>query len=443
MLCDRTERSEARERRKERPQSFKSHQNNDVRLINKIRWKLYYKKMEKTNFDEHIKRILDRECQGRIFTSSGSFYTRLPEDISLRNILQIKKGYLSKRGEFILHILENRQGKDKKHFSDLCWRIQAWLEFQDIMNRSIDWESDNDPLNLSCHYCYYEATRILVEILESGINGYFNSSIALLRSFIELAVLQIYFKERDDNYNSFYKWFNGKSGHSPFKNTVNFIFSKDKNKKFVVVKERLLGEYSGTSIYVHKPRLDESFTIMRGSNTLEPSLESIFYWMFVTSMALQSAIWLYVITHPLCLFPVDLVKKFGYNWPEGIFFDRTNTMILKRALGDTDFEEFKRDLKDNQWVQDMLQFYNDQPSKSDEEIEETWQKLPSNKEKTLKNVKEEGKRIAQLKSESRAIFWAFTYLNPINEINDFSSSTPIDESILDYAKTKHLSKIQK
>ena len=166
---------------------------------------------------------------------------------------------------------------------------------------------------------------------------------------------------------------------------------------------------------------------MRKSNTLNPSLESIFYWAHSSSIVLQSILWLYVISYPMCLFPVDVVKKFGYNWPMGVFFDNSNSKILERALGHNDYIAFQNDLKNHPDVEEKKEFYNSSSLKNKENIEESWNDLKDN---NWENFHSKEERIAILKCKFRAISWALSYLTPPKDFSEID----LDESTLKYSK---------
>lgn len=385
---------------------------------------------EITNLDPFLKKLLEIEDSGFSFTSSCNYIKNdIPFHNSLRKVLNLNDDDLSKKGKSISNFLDDSSLEFKDEYSNLSWQVQAWFEFQDILETSFELQNENEQF-LNNHYCYFEATRILIESLITGLEGHFNASISLLRSFIELAVLEIYFKEKsiiDGNCKGFLRWFSYESGHTPFKNTVEFIFTKEENRNFKIVKDRVNGSYKGTSIYAHKPRLNSSFTVMRKSNTLNPSLESIFYWAHFSSIVLQSILWLYVISFPMCLFPVDVVKKFGYIWPMGIFFDNSNSKILKRALGHDYYMAFQNDLKNHPDVKEKIEFYNSTSSKNKECIEESWNDL---KDSNFEKFHSKDERIAILKCKLRAISWALSYQAPTKDFSEID----LDESTLKYSK---------
>ena len=384
---------------------------------------------ENPNLNMFSKKLLDIEYNGLSFISSGYHVKNdVPFHNSLRKVLNLNDDDLSKKSKLIIKFLEDSsEFKDK--YSDLSWQVQAWFEFQDILETSFELQNGNEQL-INNHYCYFEATRILIESLITGLEGHFNASISLLRSFIELAVLEVYFKEKstvDGNHKRFLRWFSYESGNTPFKNTVDFIFTKEENRNFNIVKDRINGSYKDTSIYAHKPRLNSSFTVMRKSNTLNPSLESIFYWAYFSSIVLQSILWLYVISYPMCLFPVDIVKKFGYNWPMGVFFDSSNSKILERALEHNDYIAFQNDLKNHPDVEKKMEFYNSTSSKNKEYIEESWTGLMDS---NFENFHSKDERIAAFKAKFRAISWALSYKAPLKDFSEID----IDESKLRYYK---------
>lgn len=397
---------------------------------------------QKSTYIDLLNRLINREFERFKFVAEGSYFKENPPtSYSLERVLHLKEDELNRFGRLLIDFLDKQPEDYKKSYADLTWRIKAWLEFQDLMDLEMDIEGSDTTAKLNYHYCYFEATRTLIESLHSGINGYFHAAIALLRPFIELAVLEIYFREKrkkEGNYKSFQKWFNCnncKQGQ-PFKNTVNYIFNSGHNRSFPVVRKRIFSAYQGTCKYVHKPRFDESFAYIRKTNTLEPSLEAIYYWIYFTSIVLQSLLWLYVVSNPICLFPVDIVKKFGYNWPIGLFADRSNALIIEKALGKQDFDAFRDDFRDNPRVRTILEWYNEQPDKTEDEIEASWQTFA----KTFVGAEAittcKAERIALTKAHLRTILWIFSYLPIENKLLEI----PINDSVLEYSKTKHFFK---
>lgn len=392
---------------------------------------------QKMTYTEMLERLMSRELNKSVEFKAQVLYfeDNLPESFSLTKVLSVENSELTGFGRLLVDFLDRETESSKRSYLDLVWRVMAWLEFQDLMDLELEVKDSMNMLNY--HYCYFEATRTLIESLHAGINGYFHAAVALLRPFIELAVLEVYFRKRkeiDTSYKSFRRWFSGKKGQFQFKNTVDQIFSPEDKKRFSAVRQRILGAYRGTSKYVHKPRFDESFVYIRKTNTVEPSLEAIYYWIIFTSIVLQSVLWLYVLKYPMSLFPVDIVQKFAYNWPVGVFSDRCNALILERALGKEDFDAFKKDLGDNARVKGLLNWYDEFPDKTHNKIETSWLNSAKTWTKEAGNITRKAERIALAKAHLRANLWALSYPPVENQRLEI----PIDDSVLEYSKTKHL-----
>ena len=106
---------------------------------------------------------------------------------------------------------------------------------------------------------------------------------------------------------------------------------------------------------------------MVGIFTPGNSLESVYFWIHL-SLILEMVLWLYFVNYPTLFFPVDVIKKFGFNRPMGLFVDQSTGEIIKQAVSKEDFDLFKAYAEKQSIVADLMNFYESQPDLSDEEV---------------------------------------------------------------------------
>ena len=62
------------------------------------------------------------------------------------------------------------------------------------------------------------------------------------------------------------------------------------------------------------------------------------------------------IFNPQFLFPVDINRKFGFNPPVGMYFDKFNFVPLKAVFGGAQIETYKTRLQDHEFVEGAMSF---------------------------------------------------------------------------------------
>ena len=76
--------------------------------------------------------------------------------------------------------------------------------------------------------------------------------------------------------------------------------------------------------------------------------------------------------YPQCLFPVDINRKFGFNPPVGMYFDKFNFVPLKAVFGKETIETYRVRLKDREIIEGAMNFYKSRPDLTREQMLETW-----------------------------------------------------------------------
>ena len=309
------------------------------------------------------------------------FPATIPNNLSIQKILPINKDDLNSCGKKTIQLFDSEEESELSNaFRDLKFKILAWFEIQDILEYQFsptllddDSKSTLDkflPI-FAKPYCYFEASRLLKEGFMAGTNGYFNCSLASLRSFIELATIHIYFKKQEEeNREGFESWIREQKGHPPFRTLLDYIFEHEGGINFL--RDRIVSSYDLTSIYAHKPRPSESFTLMRRSTGLLPSLDALAYWVMATAHVLRSLLCLYAANYPMCFFPVDIIKKFGFRGPLGVFFNESNYAVISKGIENEDIVLLKNTFCVHPDVTARLNWYSALPILTDADLEKEW-----------------------------------------------------------------------
>lgn len=323
--------------------------------------------------------------------SNSIIFTKARKELDIIKVLSIFKEEITVVGKTTLEILESYNLNLQTKYWNLSWGIHSIMEFQDLLDLNITLNIKSvisDYKFMQQNYCYYEAVNVLREAYICGINGCFSASFACLRSSLELTLLHCYWKNKQINFglNKFYKWIDGKKEKPTFSQLLssfqqNYIFPKEWN---IISKVREF--YKKMCSYSHAPIINESITRMKGTNRSVIATNVLDYWIDLFTSGVDLILHLLIVTYPMCLFPVDITKKFGFHGPVGIFFDRYNSLPLKRYLSNKTYENYRNVFKESEDVINYMDFYNSQKDLSIEEVLNSWK----NSEKKLlnKNIKE-------------------------------------------------------
>lgn len=347
---------------------------------------------------------------------------------SLFYSLGIESGRLKEFSKETLEFLENEES-----YSELVNAIRAYTQFQDVFSLSLGNNDDaTERVMFNRNYCYYESLIYLRESVASWLDGNVLASLALLRPFFELSLLHVYWYLRceGEGYAPYYKWLDGEKEKPPFKQQLDFVFENlpsigfVDNKRASQVKDFLFLSWKKASTYNHTPKIDESIvSISHSSRAL--SLEGMFLYIANASMLMRHIIYLYTLSFPMALFPVDRVRKWGYGGPAGLFFDYQNFALLNDYLGVDNVEKMQAELKDVEGVKALTDWYSGLPDLTQEQIDDSWVDflgtISSESVSRLGKLKDNIQRMTSFKSNFRILHWFMNYHfeeKPLPDISD-------------------------
>ncbi|MGD8780451.1 MAG: hypothetical protein PVH88_15980 [Ignavibacteria bacterium] len=293
------------------------------------------------------------------------------EKHSLIEILGLDKAKFSEEAKVILDVLENDDTFPfRKNYQNFKWKLLSMVNIQDIFPGTIH-RNYNDNIFLSRFYFYYESLHLLKEYFYCGFNNYLSAAQHLLRTIIEFNIKQCYYFIKCKNENSFLsleKYL--KDGVSPSNlKMINYYLPEDKFvrpiKKIIQV---VLKNLSNTSSHAYKPV--DSY---RGNGKLqhEYSIDTLLFWLSLNN-TIAIILWSYYIIFPMLFRPKNIIKKFGFNIPMGIFISDFQYNSIKYSLDGNELKLFEEYTKHSEDVQNYESFYNSQKTLSEEEIRATW-----------------------------------------------------------------------
>jgi hypothetical protein len=349
----------------------------------------------------------------------GEYCKANPPDIPLSQLLNLKESELK---PFTKDLLKEQEIQDK--LSELSRGVRALYQFQDILDIPLDLNSS--PL-INRHYLYFECLIYLRESIVSWLDMNVLAALTMLRPFLELAVLYLYWFVRCDHrdYSAYYKWLKEGNRNLSFQATLNSVINAatlqtpSEKRRLVELKQIVRNIYYKLSTYNHVPSINES--VSGGFST--SSLDDFMFYVETTNILLHQVIYLYILTHPMALFPVERHSKWGFGGPKGIFFDFTNYYIVERYLGKENIAKLQKILSDDSDIKLHLEWYNKEPNMTSEQIDADWLEFVQ-REPNLKNYDAStiGQKLALAKSIDRCLNWALNYVDTNKENPDISDT---------------------
>lgn len=322
--------------------------------------------------------------------SYSAFISESQTSHNFKNALFIHEYELNELGNSTLQLLSEHKQLADIHIRT-SWLVQAIWEFQDLQGGQVFL----DDVWLKQGYCFFEAINTLRETILSGVNSFYHVSISGLRSSFELMILHLYWESKKDqknNLNQFKQWINGTEKKPAFSNLVTHITGLYNKPEDWELKKKIMDVYKKLCSYAHTPILGESFTHIKNTNSSILNSESLKYWLELLEDTLASMLHLLIMVYPISLFPVNIVRKFGFNPPIGVFFDRYNSYSLQHALGLDHWDKYRAWFyANNQNIESLLDWYNSCSDLSLEQIKESW-----NREDRHKKEYKKLKRITQI-----------------------------------------------
>lgn len=367
------------------------------------------------------------ESNQREFFSFGEYFEGPPRDTPLKALLYLNDDNLT---PFAKNLLETNQIPETLQplITELTRGIKAFSEFQDILDIPLN-ISDTGFINR--HYVYFESLTYFRESIISWLNRNLLAALTLLRPSLELTIMHLYWFSRcgsENSYKTYYKWLKSHKYRLPFKPSLNYVFDKLPSKEYVdekrlkELKEVITNIYETLCAYNHSPKMDESVTAKSGIGGT--SLEIFFYFLHIATILLRQIVYLFILSYPMSLFPVDRHRKWGFSGPVGLFFDNTNFAILEHFLGSRNISSLKRQLKSMPHVQNLLDWFESFPDLTPEEIDADWTRctneIPSLKKERTKDIRE---RLALAKGLNRSLGWASNYIPDAIKDDSLSDKT--------------------
>ena len=296
---------------------------------------------------------------------------RSPEDtISLRDVWTITDGELNEAaGVAYRRLREERKLADLHR--EVAWSAQALIEFADLANFTYSGKGRVQYKN----YLYFEAAHALREATVGMLNGSPRAATGLLRSVLEMVLLHCWWQkriERMGNSEQFYDWLEGRRSTKPkFRDLVanNFEWLEIPADP---AKDNVQSTYDRLCSYVHAPIREESVIMLNQGNVGEVGVGVLRHWLVLARDTLEIALEQLVHLYPQCLFPVDINRKFGFNPPVGMYFDRFNFVPLEAVFGAARIDSWRARLGDHTMVEGAMNFYKSRPDITDEQVLQTW-----------------------------------------------------------------------
>ena len=286
--------------------------------------------------------------------------------------------------------------------------LHAIQEFQDLQFM----ELGKGPYPNQSNYLFFEGLLTLREAVAAGLNNLFHGSLTLLRRTLEVFLFDAWWKPRlrsDEDWLRFQGWLDETWRPPPFRNIADDVYGSLTFPGCAWNKTDAVDLYAELCNYAHKTLPHKSLARVRGSTRPAHSPHLTEMWLYALHALTAVVLDLLIAECPMSMFPVCVYRKFGFNPPVGIFFDRTNFIPLKRALG-TVVTAYKDFYQQHQEVRDLQHWFSAYPNLSNDEVLATWLKEPPLGEGESHSVEKRIElRFTLLKAEIRALSWGFAY----------------------------------
>jgi|GEM_PF-2523249 len=305
-----------------------------------------------------------------IFSTKVTYRTRAEENLNLCTVWEISERELALLGQESLSILQSDKilSRQSKH---VAWGCQAIVEYQDL--QSIQLPNKGSFLNIN--YLFFQGINILRESIIAGLNGLYHTSLASLRSALEHFVFDIWWKIRlnnSDDFREFYDWLSGKKQTVTFTQALADIFKVLNLPTQSCTFSDCRKIYKCLCSYSHKPLIDESIMILKGSNMPVISNTILKYWIELLELTLAPILDISIAYKPQSLFPCCVYKKFGFNSPVGVFFDQSNFIPLREWLGSKCTNSYIIHYRGQKHLNELINWYNNHKDMTDKEILKSW-----------------------------------------------------------------------
>lgn len=336
---------------------------------------------------------------------------RHPDDaISLRDVWMIADGELNEAAGAACWRLRDEKELAVLH-REVAWSAQALIEFAYLANFTHSGKGRFQYKN----FLYFEAAHALREATVGMLNGSPRASSGLLRSVLEMVLLHCWWQKRIERKGSseqFYDWLEGRRPKPKFRDMVGNNFEWLEIPADAAAKEGVQRTYDRLCSYVHAPIREESVTMLNRGNVGQVGVGVLRHWLVLTRDALRIALEQLVHLYPQCLFPVEINRKFGFNPPVGMYFDRFNFVPLEAVFGAARIESYRARLQKHPLVEGAMKFYESRPDLTDEQILETWDDVEG-PDGTDRETDDQVVLWFKVKAQMRALSMGLTYSSPL------------------------------
>lgn len=310
--------------------------------------------------------------------------------------------------ELLAPVREGIEGISPELLEQLSWKSQALLEFQDLQPILVP--PEGGPF-IKVHFPFYEGLAALRSSVLAALNDNVRASLPVLRTALELCLFHQWWRSRspDDGYHAkFYSWLNGEKGSPGMSQIRKDLFKRTSFPATAVSEEDVRSLYARLCVHTHVPQYRDSLPVLSRSNVPGSNGAQLAYWVELFQQTLNVLLDVFIARSPQSLFPIDVLRKFGFSPPVGIYFDESNFIALREALGTEKVTEYRSHFSDAS--SELLSFATARSDLSDAEIMASW----TGKDPDDEHLDLEAKlflRATQEKAQMRAVLIAVTYAN--------------------------------
>jgi len=248
------------------------------------------------------------------------------------------------------------------------------------------------------HHTYFEATLALGDSLSAGLAGYPRAALAMLRSFIECALDEVWIHGDPEGHRlrDYLRYLEG-DGHRPrYRQMLDAIFDEPRFAAVASFRQQVEALYGSASSGAHVQTPDEGLLHMRDGNRAVATYPELVFWLTFLGMAVHRMLTLLVLRFPMTLFPVDARRRFAFAGPMGLYADEITSASVRDGLGFRHADALASFLKEDDEVTSLLGHFESQPVLTDDQIDADWARFAS--------TQSEPERLADLPPDER---WAF------------------------------------
>lgn len=319
----------------------------------------------------------EREARAEVFSPDQLRFEYFARNLPAETIEDLLPHFGIEPTEAVAERIQRWREFSPEIYRRLVTSIHGWVAFQELLplrtRSSAETTVDLARMNLQ-HFPYYEATLALGESLGSVLDGHPIAARAMLRPFVEQALAEVHVHGGDDErrIDRYFSFLEGSGPRPKFGNMLDDVFSEPRFQQFPTLEERVRIVYAATSSLLHLQIMDETGIEHLTTNRLHASAHEA-EWVVAAAVAVHRMLALLALRFPMSLFPVDVIRRFGYSRPVGVFADQRLADIVTASFSESDLGAMRESLANDPEVCDLLEWVNSQRELTDAEIDVSWQ----------------------------------------------------------------------